>query len=114
MSTNTQATLLLSCPDRPGIVAAVSGFLAAHGANILEATQHGESASNTFFMRVKFDLIGVSLPRAELEQGLGQIALQFKMDWRIAYSDVLKRMAIMVSRYDHCLYDLLLRKHSGE
>lgn len=108
------ATLRLSCPDRPGIVAAISSYLASAGANITEATQHGEAATSTFFMRVQFDLGGVKQSRAELEQGLEQIALQFKMDWRIAYSDRPKKMAIFVSRYDHCLYDLLLRHHSGE
>jgi formyltetrahydrofolate deformylase len=65
-------------------------------------------------MRVEFDLTRLDISRPALEQGLEQIGLRFKMDWRIAYNDVVKKMAIMVSRTDHCLYDLLLRHHSGE
>lgn len=114
LATPTYATLLLSCPDRPGIVARISGFLAEQGANITEASQHSEPSTNTFFMRVKFDLGGVEMARSAVEQELARIALEFKMDWRLAYSDQLKKMALMVSRYDHCLYDLLLRQHSGE
>ncbi len=114
MSAPVYGTLLLTCPDRPGIVARISGFLAAQNINIVEAGQHSEPSSNTFFMRVQFDLSGVTISRREIEQTIAEIGLEFKMNWRLSYSDVKKKMAIMVSRYDHCLYDLLLRHHSGE
>ncbi|HEU4702086.1 MAG TPA: formyltetrahydrofolate deformylase [Conexibacter sp.] len=110
------ARLLISCPDRPGIVAAVSRFLFEHGANILDADQHStDPAGGTFFMRMVFHLDGLDLGRAELEQAFAaQVADQFAMEWSIAYAADRKRLAILVSREDHCLLDLLWRWRSGE
>lgn len=110
------ARLLLSCPDRPGIVAAVAQFLHSHGANILESDQHSTDPSGgTLFMRMVFHLQGLDVSRGQLERAFGDVvAGPFAMDWRIAYADRRKRMAIMVSRYDHCLHELLWRRRSGE
>jgi formyltetrahydrofolate deformylase len=110
------ARLLISCPDRPGIVAAVSRFLFEHGANILEADQHStDPAGGMFFMRMAFHLEGLDLGRAELEQAFAaQVAGPFAMEWSISYATDRKRMAILVSREDHCLLDLLWRRRSGE
>jgi len=110
------ARLLISCPDRPGIVAAVSRFLFEHGANILDADQHStDPAGGTFFMRMVFHIDGLDLGRAELEQAFtAQVAEPFAMEWSIAYAADRKRMAILVSREDHCLLDLLWRWRSGE
>jgi formyltetrahydrofolate deformylase len=110
------ARLLISCPDRPGIVAAVSRFLFEHGANILDADQHSTDPQNgTFFMRMVFHIDGLDLGRAELEQAFAaQVAEPLAMEWSIAYATDRKRIAILVSREDHCLLDLLWRWRSGE
>ena len=108
--------LLISCPDRPGIVAAVSRFLFEHGANILDADQHStDPRGGTFFMRMAFHLDGLDIGRAELERAFAeQVAAPFAMEWSIAYATDRKRVAILVSREDHCLLDLLWRWRSGE
>ncbi|MBS3965873.1 MAG: formyltetrahydrofolate deformylase [Truepera sp.] len=109
------ARLLISCPDRPGIVAAVSQFLYQHGANILDSRQHStDPHGGTFFMRMVFHLNGLDLSRPQFEKAFGAVAQTFQMTWRVAYADQLKRMAILVSRYDHCLLELLWRWRSGE
>jgi len=108
------AVLLLSCPDRKGIVAAISGFIAQHGGNILHADEHNDRDSNTFLMRVEFDPADLALPLSDFAWQFGKIAEQFAMQWRLALSDVRLRMAILVSKYDHCLVDLLYRHKSGE
>ena len=110
------ARLLISCPDRPGIVAAVSRFLFEHGANVLDADQHStDPTGGTFFMRMAFHLDGVDVGRDELERTFGAlVAAPFEMEWSIAYAAERKRVAILVSREDHCLLDLLWRWRSGE
>jgi formyltetrahydrofolate deformylase len=110
------ARLLISCADRPGIVAAVSRFLFEHGANILDADQHStDPAGGMFFMRMAFHLDGLDLGRAELEGAFAaQVAEPFAMEWSIAYATDRKRVAILVSREEHCLLDLLWRWRSGE
>jgi formyltetrahydrofolate deformylase len=110
------ARLLISCPDRPGIVASVSRFLFEHGANILDADQHStDPAGGTFFMRMVFQIDGLDLGRAALERTFAaQVAEPFAMDWSVAYATERKRVAILVSREDHCLLDLLWRWRSGE
>jgi formyltetrahydrofolate deformylase len=105
--------LLLACPDRPGLIAAVSGFLADAGLNIVDADQHS-SNEGRFFMRMVFEA-----PPPEERAGLrrrfeDEIASRFQMEHRFAESEERKRVAIMVSREDHCLYDLLWRWRSGE
>jgi formyltetrahydrofolate deformylase len=112
--TKKSAVLLLSCPDRKGIVAAISGFIAQHSGNILHADEHNDRDSNTFLMRVEFDPAALDLPLSEFTWQFGKVAEQFAMQWRLALSDVRLRMAILVSKYDHCLVDLLYRHKSGE
>jgi formyltetrahydrofolate deformylase len=110
------ARLLISCPDRRGIVAAVSQFLYSHGANVLDSSQHSTDPSGgTFFMRMVFHLAGLDLGRAQLERAFREVVAEpFGMEWRISYADRRKRMAVLVSRYDHCLLELLWRTRSGE
>ena len=110
------ARLLISCPDRPGVVAAVSQFLYAHGANVLDAQQHTtDPTGGTFFMRMVFHLEGLDLGRPQFERAFGEVvAAKFGMEWRVAYADRRKRMAILVSRYDHALVELLWRWRGGE
>ena len=108
------ATLLVCCPDRAGLVAALAQLLYGHGANILDADQHTDPVAGQFFQRIRFDLSELHTDRRTLEAAIGEVAGRFRMDWRISYSDHRKRMAVMVSRYDHCLYDLVLRHRAGE
>ena len=108
------AVLLLSCPDRKGVVASVSGFIYQHGGNILDADEHCDHESNTFLMRVEFDPAELDLPLNDFVFHFSPIAKQFQLDWRLAVSDRRLRMAILVSQYDHCLVDLLYRQQRGE
>jgi formyltetrahydrofolate deformylase len=108
------ATLRLHCRDIKGIVFHVSRFIYQCGGNIINAEQHAEVLDNRFFMRVHFDCSHLHCTRQELTAGLAEIARQFDMATELCFSDKRKRMAIMVSRYDHCLYDLLLRHQYGE
>ncbi len=103
----------MSCPDRAGIVAAVSTFLAGHGANITSSDQHSTDPSGgRFLMRMEYVLDGVD--PAGLERDFGeQVGGPFGMDWRISPSRPLKRIAVLVSREDHCLLDLLWRWRRG-
>jgi formyltetrahydrofolate deformylase len=106
--------LLVSCPDRKGLVATVSDYIYKHGGNILHTDEHTDAASSWFLMRVEFDLSGFDVPLADVHKSFGPIAELFSMDWRLADSQVRQRMAIMVSKYDHCLVDLLYRHKTGE
>lgn len=107
------ATLLVSCPDRKGIVASLAQVLYGHGANILDADQHTDAVAGMFFQRIRFDLSTLNTDRVSLEHGLGEVAGRFGMQWRLAYG-ARRRIAIFVSRYDHCLWDLLIRHRAGE
>jgi formyltetrahydrofolate deformylase len=110
------ARLLISCPDRRGIVAAVSQFLFAHGANIIDSDQHStDPEGGRFFMRQEFYLEGLDLSRSQFERAFQDvIATPFEMDWRVWYASDPKRMAILCSKYDHCLLDLLWRVRRNE
>ncbi len=114
MSAAPFATLLLSCPDRKGLVAAMAKLLYEHGANILSAQQHADAPSKMFFQRIHFDTAELDLARDALEDLLRVECGRFAMRWRIAWADRPKRVAIFVSRFEHCLYDLLIRHRLGE
>jgi formyltetrahydrofolate deformylase len=114
MSHPELATLLVSCPDKKGLVAALAQLLYGHGCNILDADQHTDSAAGMFFQRIRFDLAELHTDRVALERGISDVAQRFEMTWRLAYGNRRKRVAIFVSKYDHCLYDLLLRHRAGE
>lgn len=108
-------TLLISCPDRPGIVAAVSQFIFAHQGNILESDQHSTNKQEcTFFMRVSFAEERFALSLAELRDAFRPLAEVFQMQWSVSSSRQRKRVGILVSKLDHCLTDLLWRWRSGE
>ncbi len=112
--TSNSAVLLIHCPDRKGIVAAVSGFLAEHGGNILHADQHEDHSLGLFFMRVEWDLGGFGLDEPALRDAFGKLAKRFGMNWRLAWPGTPARVAIFVSKYQHCLLDLLYRHRVGE
>lgn len=108
------ATLLITCPDAKGIVAAIADFLYQHNANILHADQHQDAENNLFLMRVEWDIANFNLTENEFEPAFAPIASKFDMHWQLKLSQHKTRVAIMVSQYDHCLADLLHRHKSGE
>jgi formyltetrahydrofolate deformylase len=108
-----EARLLISCPDRHGIVAAVSGFLAARGANIVSSAQYStDPEGGAFFMRMAFAIEAIDDDFAQAFAT--EVAERFSMDWRLDDAARAKRVAILVSREDHCLLDLLWRWRRGE
>jgi formyltetrahydrofolate deformylase len=112
---NQMITLLISCPDQPGIVAAVSQFIFEHGGNIFQSDQHSTDLHNgTFFMRVSFTEDSFRLNQSDLTTYFAPIAEAFHMNWNIYYSRHRKRAALLASKLDHCLTDLLWRWNSGE
>jgi formyltetrahydrofolate deformylase len=108
------AILLISCPDRKGLVAGIADFVFRHNGNILHADEHADEGSNLFLMRVEFDPSGFDIDLADFARHFSPVAAKFDMQWRLAHSDHRPRMVILVSKYDHCLVDLLYRHKSGE
>jgi formyltetrahydrofolate deformylase len=108
------AILLISCPDRKGVVASIAEFIFKHNGNILFADEHGDAASNLFLTRVEFDPSAFDFDLAHFAGHFSPIANKFEMDWRLAHSTDRPRVAIFVSKYDHCLQDLLYRHQNGE
>ena len=108
------ATLLITCPDAKGIVAAIADFLYQHNANILHADQHQDAENSLFLMRVEWDLKDFSLDESSFARAFEVIAKTYKMTWELKLSADKPRMAIMVSQYDHCLADLLHRYKNNE
>ena len=105
--------LTLSCPDKPGIVYAVSSFLVQHSANIIDSQQYGDPDEGRFFMRVHFSVPQPGLPLADLERDFTWVAESFHMTWRLHDKSVRIRTLLMVSRLGHCLNDLLFRWQAG-
>lgn len=114
MANPETAILLLSCRDRKGIVAEISHFISTYEGNILHSDQHSDEATQTFFMRIEWDLAEFAIPREKIAAAFEPIAVKFGMDWRLEFSSHRKRIAIFVSKFDHCLYDILLRQAAGE
>jgi len=108
------AVLLVACPDRKGLVAAIANFLLRHNANILHADQHQDGDAGLFLMRVEWDLEDFDLGLHMFEDAFAPVAAEHDMRWRLQLSSVKPRMAIFVSKHDHCLADLLYRYQSGE
>ena len=115
---NTQndiGRILISCPDRPGIVAAVSRFLYDQGANIIHSDQHStDPTGGTFFMRVEFQLADLPAKEEEIKGLFTPLAADFKMQWKMSLASRLKRLAIFVSQQEHVLSELLWRKRAGD
>jgi formyltetrahydrofolate deformylase len=108
------AVLLISCPERKGEVAAITDFVFRHNGNILHADEHADEESNLFLMRVEFDLSEFDIDLADFSRYFTSVAEKFEMQWHLARSNDRSKMIILVSKYDHCLVDLLYRHKSGE
>lgn len=110
-----RARMLISCPDGPGIVAAVSHFLHQHGANIVQSDQYSmDPEGGMFFMRVEFDLPDLQQRLPELEKEFAAVAAKFSMQWKIYDVNRKKKLAIFVSKEDHCLVELLWQWQAGD
>lgn len=103
------AVLLVVCPDRTGLVAAISDFVFKHRGNIVDSDQHTDLETGTFLMRLEWELDSFQLDRAQLKQSLQELAKPFQMQFQLFFGDQRPRMGILVSKYRHCLYDLLVR-----
>lgn len=115
MANKQQIILLISCSDRPGIVATVSRFIFEHGGNILESDQHSTNKQECqFFMRISFAEAGSALGPGQLIEAFQPVADRFQMQWSVSHAGQRKRAGILVSKLDHCLTDLLWRWKSGE
>ena len=108
------AVLLVACPDQRGIVAAVASFVTAHGGNIVDLQQHTDHTDALFFQRIEFELDGLTLSRDEIAAAATPVLEKFAMRWTLRFTDERQRVAVLVSRESHCLYDLLHRRRSGE
>ncbi|WP_323774179.1 formyltetrahydrofolate deformylase [Alcanivorax sp.] len=110
------ARLLVTCPDKPGIISAVSTFLYNHGANITDFDQHSSDAhGGTFFLRLEFQTPELDCSRDALRNNFARrVAEPYGMQWQISYASEKKRMAVLVSRHDHVLMDLLWRTSRGD
>ena len=108
------ATLLVSCRDRTGLVAALSEFVFRNEGNILDADQHADRETGLFFMRLVWDLGRFKLSRPAISAALAELAVPFELRWEVTYSDERPRVAILASRTPHCLYDLLLANQLGD
>jgi len=111
---NHHYTLTISCPDRAGIIAAVTGFIAQHGGFIVEASYHTEQEAQRFFMRQEIRSDSLPFGTEEFGQRFAAIAKEFDMTWQLSDSSIKKRLVVLVSKQDHCLNDLLHRWRSGE
>jgi formyltetrahydrofolate deformylase len=114
MSQNPHAVLLTVCPDQPGIVAAFSEFVFKNRGNIVDLDQHTDFQTKTFLMRLEWEFENSSLNRDQWNEELKKLGSRLRMRYSLYFTDVKSRMAILVSKYRHCLYDLLVRHTLGE
>ncbi len=109
-----RAILLITCPDQPGIVTTVSNFIFQQGGNIVDSDQHTDLETGVFFMRLEWELEKFKLSKTAFLKKIQTLSRKYNMKIELYESDKKSRMAIMVSKYEHCLYDLLVRKELGE
>ncbi|MEH1968687.1 formyltetrahydrofolate deformylase [Nostoc sp.] len=112
--TNPTVTLLISCPDQRGLVAKFANFIYSNGGNIIHADQHTDFAAGLFLTRIEWQLEGFNLPREFIAPAFNAIAQPLGAQWEIRFSDTVPRLAIWVSRQDHCLFDLIWRQRAKE
>lgn len=110
----SHAILLISCPDQKGITSAVTSYVFEHGGNIVDASQHIDEQSNTFFMRIEWSLDGFALVSSQVGDSFKPIAEKFGMTWNFYCKNHMPNVAIFVSQHLHCLYDILLRQKAGQ
>lgn len=115
MNNNAHAIILISSPDRPGLVAAVTDFININGGNIINLEQHVDKQENTFFMRIEWDLANFIIPKEKISDYFQTLyANKYNMTFRLYFNDHTPRMAVFVSKMSHCLFDILARYTAGE
>lgn len=114
MAKPESVVFLITSPDQKGLVSRLSAFFYERGFNILHCQQHTDVARNQYFMRMELDLAGLSTSRRVLEEEFGRLASPLGMRWSVRYSDYVQKVAVMVTKKSHCLFDLLLRQEEGE
>src|SRR4029078_13593027 len=114
MPDSDTATLLIHCPDQPGLVHDVTGFIFSHRGNINDLEQHIAPLENLFFMRVEWSLENFTLEKEEIDPRFSILGHRHQMGWKLHFASERKRLAIFVSKESHCLYDLLSRHEAGE
>lgn len=111
---NSTAVLLLSCPDKKGLVSEITHFIYEKGGNIIDLDEHVAPEEKFFSIRVAWDMNNFSVPASELNKTFGQLADKFNGKFEIRFLEEKSRVAVFVSRYDHCLYEILWRNSTGE
>lgn len=111
---NLTAILLLSCPDRIGIVSRISHFIFERGGNILDLDEHVDTEENIFFTRISWDMSNFSIPPSQLKEAFTPLAKEFQASWKLNFIEEKLRAAIFVSKYEHCLQEILWRYSLGE
>ena len=115
MNNNAHAIILISSPDRPGLVAAITDFININGGNIINLEQHVDKQENTFFMRIEWDLANFIIPKEKMSDYFQTLyANKYNMTFRLYFNDHTPRMAVFVSKMSHCLFDILARYTAGE
>lgn len=115
MNNNAHAIILISSPDRPGLVAAVTDFININGGNIINLEQHVDKQENTFFMHIEWDLSNFIIPKEKISDYFQTLyANKYNMTFRLYFNDHTPRMAVFVSKMSHCLFDILARYTAGE
>ncbi len=114
MIASPTATLLISCPDQKGLVAKIANFIYSNGGNIIHADQHTDFSAGLFLTRIEWQLAGFNLPREIIGAAFNAIAQPLQAQWQLHFSDSVPRIAIWVSKQDHCLLDLIWRYQAGE
>lgn len=112
--TTPTATLLVSCPDQRGLVAKIANFIYSNGGNIIHADQHTDLAAGLFLTRIEWQLDSFYLPREVIAPAFSAIAQPLQAQWQLHFSDTVPRIALWVSRQDHCLFDLIWRQRAHE
>lgn len=110
----SSAILLISCKDRKGLVSRISNFVFERGGNILNLNEHVDSDEKHFFARIAWELNSFSIPADEIRSAFAPLAKEFNADWKIKFTGQSMRVALFVSKYDHCLQEILWRKRLGE
>jgi formyltetrahydrofolate deformylase len=110
----SSAVLLISCPDQKGLVARITDFVFRRNGNILHSDEHIDEEAGLFLMRIEWNLEGFALARPEIRPAFQPLAQELKLQWELRFSDEVPKSAILVSKYDHCLYDILFRHRAGE
>jgi formyltetrahydrofolate deformylase len=111
---NLSAILLLSCPDRRGLVSRISHFVFERGGNILDLDEHVDVDGKYFFLRLAWDMKNFSIPESEVAEAFTPLAKEFNAEWKINFAGKNLRIAIFVSKFDHCLQEILWRQRLGE